>query len=139
MNGSCHCGQLSYQLKEKPLFSGFCHCHACQKRSSAPCVGLFLIQKKNIRFNGESDSRSGLGGSGKEMINHRCKSCGDAIYSDLKVLDDVVVCLSGTLNDQADFEPEGHLWVSKRNPRFEINDNLEQQAGPPMQMMPFLA
>ena len=139
MNGSCRCGQLSYQLKNKPLFSGFCHCHACQKRSSAPCVSLFLIQKENISISGKSSAHSSLGGSGNEMLDHRCTHCGDAVYCDLKVLDDVVVCLAGTLNDPDDFEPEGHLWVSSRNPRFEINDDLEQQAGPPMQMMPYLA
>ncbi|NHO88368.1 GFA family protein [Pseudoteredinibacter isoporae] len=121
------------------MYSGYCHCHACQKRNSSPCVSLFLIQKKEIDFSGKTSCFSIIGGSGKEMIEHRCQDCGDAIYSDLKVLDDVIVCLASTLEKPEDFKPEGHLWVSSRDPRFEINDDLEQQAGPPMQMMPYLA
>ncbi|GAA6152440.1 GFA family protein [Pseudoteredinibacter isoporae] len=139
MHGACRCGQISYQVRNKPLYSGYCHCHACQKRNSAPCVSVFLIQKKDIDFHGKTDSFRSLGGSGKEMTEHRCHDCGDAIYSDLSVLDNVIVCLAATLNNPNDFEPEGHLWVSSRDPRFEIKDNLEQQAGPPKQMMPYLA
>ncbi|WP_299981582.1 GFA family protein [uncultured Pseudoteredinibacter sp.] len=139
MRGACRCGQVNYQVKSQPLYSGYCHCHACQKRNSAPCVSLFLIQKSQIDISGNTATYHGKGGSGKDLIEHRCDSCGDALYSDITVLDNVIVCLASTLDDPADFKPEGHLWVSSRDPRFDINDDLEQQAGPPMQMMPYLA
>lgn len=139
MRGACRCGQVSYQLKDQPIYSGYCHCHACQKRNSAPCVSVFLIQQKNTDIRGKTACFRSLGGSGKEMIEHRCEDCGDAIYSELTVLDKVIVFLASTLSNPEDFKPEGHLWVSSRDPRFEIRDDLEQQAGPPMQMMPYLA
>lgn len=139
MRGACRCGQLSYQVNTQPLYMGYCHCKACQKRNSAPCVGLFLIEKKDITIDGQSDSYKSVGGSGVPMIEHRCRDCGNAIYSDLKVLKDVLVFLSSSLEDSQDFQAEGHLWVSSKDPRFDIVDDLPQQSGPPLQMLPFLA
>lgn len=139
MRGACRCGQLNYSVEAKPLYMGYCHCKACQKRNSAPCVGLFLAEKKDVVIEGSSLSYKASGGSGAPIIEHRCETCGDAVYCDLKVLDGVIVFLASTLEQPKDFVPEGHLWVSSRDPRFTIEDDLDQQSGPPLQVMPYLA
>ena len=138
MKGQCWCGQLRYTLNEDPVFSCYCHCHACQRMSGGPCVGFVMARKGALDVEGESASFQSTGGSGRPILQHHCTRCSAAVYYEPQVLDRVVAITASTLNNVEDFQPEAHIWVSSQNPRFEIQDGLPQKQGPPRELAAFV-
>ncbi|MGY0219999.1 GFA family protein [Endozoicomonadaceae bacterium StTr2] len=139
MKGQCRCGQVTYETSRDPVFSGYCHCHACQKRSSAPCTGFVMVPWEGSTLSGETRTYHDLGGSGQPVVEHSCINCGSLVLMELKVLDNIVAIMASTLEQSDDFIPESHVWLSSQNKRFEIQDDLLKQQGPPKQMAPYLA
>ncbi|WP_408635836.1 GFA family protein [Parendozoicomonas callyspongiae] len=139
MSGSCRCDQLQFTISGKPVLSGFCHCHACQKRTSGPCAGFLMVKKEQLDITGQSQQFKDTGGSGKPMIEHHCSICGTTVFTELKVLQDILAIPASTLNNPSQFSPETHVWVSSLNLHFAISDNLSQEPGPPRAVLKYLA
>ena len=138
MKGQCRCGQLNYKLNSDPVYALYCHCHACQGRSSAPCVGFVMVRQQELEVSGQSQSYREAGGSGAPIVQHRCSDCGTVVHSDLMVLDGIVALSSATLENPADFQPQSHCWVSSQHADFSINDELPQEQGPPKALFQFI-
>ncbi len=139
INASCLCGQLSIEISEKPVFSCYCHCHACQRRSSAPCMGFIMVKQDSCSVSGDAHTFNDQGGSGRSIVQHRCTDCGSNVFSELTILDRILAIPSASLESQEDFQPESHIWVSSKDPRFEIKDDLLQQPGIPQSLLAFVA
>ncbi|WP_281646326.1 GFA family protein [Parendozoicomonas sp. Alg238-R29] len=139
IKGSCRCGQLKYQITDSPVLSGFCHCYACQKRTNAPCAAFAMVKKNTFNPVGSSLTYKDKGGSGAPLLEHRCSECGTIVYTELKVLDGIYAVSATTYTDSSQFDPSIHVWVSSQDKRFQINDNLHQEAGPPKALFKFIA
>lgn len=135
----CLCGQLTVSVEQAPVFSCYCHCHACQARSSAPCTGFVMVKQSATNIRGKLQTYNDQGGSGQPIVQHRCTDCGSTVFSELKVLEDIIAIPSARLVDASFFQPEAHVWVSSKDPRFEITDDVTQQAGPPKALFPYIA
>ena len=138
MKGQCRCGQLSYEVSAEPAYALYCHCHACQSRTSAPCVGFVMVKQQDLKVIGESQAYKDQGGSGAPIIQHRCSDCGCVVHSDLMVLDGIVAIGAATLDDPSDFKPQSHCWVSSQHPEFTINNDLPQEQGPPKALFQYI-
>ena len=97
-----------------------------------------MIQKKDFVKAGVSRTFEDTGGSGRPIIEHQCTECGSTVYSELKVLKDIIAVPASTLENPSLFTPETHVWISSRNHHFEISDNLPQEQGPPKSMLQYL-
>jgi hypothetical protein len=139
INASCSCGQLTITAREAPVYSCYCHCNACQARSSAPCMGFVMVKQDACSVSGEEKTFKDQGGSGQPIVQHFCTGCGGSVFSELKVLNNILAIPSARLQNPDDFQPESHIWVSSKDLRFEIQDDLLQQPGPPLSLLEFVA
>ena len=81
IEGSCHCGKISYEADIDPDNVILCHCTDCQTMSGAPYrVNVpVLIEKFTLR--GEPKRYVKIGSSGTESTTTFCGTCGSPIYS----------------------------------------------------------
>lgn len=47
IRGSCYCGKIKFQLKEKPLMMGSCHCSRCRKAAGSVFV---FVNRENLEW-----------------------------------------------------------------------------------------
>ncbi len=82
VDGSCHCGRITYEAEINPDHVVICHCSDCQTFSSAPYrVSVFGVPSENFRLQGTPKIYPKTGGSGLTVLVAFCGDCGSALYS----------------------------------------------------------
>jgi hypothetical protein len=82
VDGSCHCGSITYEAEINPDQVVICHCTDCQTFSSAPYrVSVFGVPSGNVRIEGSPKTYIKTGGSGRQVLVAFCGDCGTALYS----------------------------------------------------------
>ena len=82
VDGSCHCGNITYDAEINPDRVVICHCTDCQTFSSAPYrVSVIRVRWENFRLHGAPKIYSKTGGSGRKILVAFCGDCGSALYS----------------------------------------------------------
>ena len=47
--GGCYCGTIRYEITERPLWSGHCHCRSCQKALGGAFVTWAKVASSDFR------------------------------------------------------------------------------------------
>ena len=82
VDGTCHCGKVTYQAEINPSHVVICHCTDCQTFSSAPYrVSVVNVRPEDFRLNGAPKIYIKTGGSGRKIQVAFCGDCGSALYS----------------------------------------------------------
>ena len=82
VDGSCHCGSVTYEAEINPDHVVICHCTDCQTFSSAPYrVSVFGVPSESFRLEGAPKTYVKTGGSGRKVLVAFCGDCGSALYS----------------------------------------------------------
>ena len=82
VDGSCHCGNITYEAEINPDRVVICHCTDCQTFSSAPYrVSVVRVRLVDFRLRGAPKIYSKTGGSGRKILVAFCGDCGSALYS----------------------------------------------------------
>jgi hypothetical protein len=82
VDGSCHCGSVTYEAEINPDQVVICHCTDCQTFSSAPYrVSVFGVPSENFRIEGSPKTYIKTGGSSRKVLVAFCGDCGTALYS----------------------------------------------------------
>src|SRR5262249_11315839 len=82
VDGSCHCGSVTYDAEINPDRVVICHCTDCQTFSSAPYrVSVVGVRSEDLRVRGAPKIYIKTGGSGKKVMVAFCGDCGSALYS----------------------------------------------------------
>lgn len=82
VDGSCHCGNITYDAEIDPARVVICHCTDCQTFSSAPYrVSVVGVRLAEFKLRGTPKTYSKTGGSGRKVLVKFCGDCGSALYS----------------------------------------------------------
>ena len=83
IDGSCHCGRVTYDAEIDPAHVIICHCADCQTFSSAPYrVSVFGVAQDEFRLlTGNPKTYIKTGRSGRRISVAFCGDCGSALYS----------------------------------------------------------
>jgi hypothetical protein len=126
IRGSCLCGEVRYALESVPQFINHCHCSMCRKVHGAAFGSFLHADGQGFRWiTGEVLVTRYASSPGNERAF--CSRCG----SNVPVLEDEgshVIIPAGTLDDDPQVRPVGHLHTSSKAPWFEITDALPQFA-----------
>lgn len=133
--GGCMCGQLTYTINALPMFSLYCHCSACQKRSGAAFLPVMFVPENAFKIRGETETHTRTGGSGFKLVAHRCPNCGQGVFNEVGVLSGGVSVSPNTLEDHSLFQPYCHIHTENMPEWLSIDDDLPQYKGPP-EMLP---
>ncbi len=118
--GGCLCGAVRYEVRNKPMRTGVCHCTACQKRTgSAFGIGVYFKQEdveivrgtlKSYEFRSDE--------SGRWLKNQFCLECGTTVTWTLELLPGARAVAGGTLDDPNWLKVERHGWMRSAHPWF---------------------
>ena len=129
--GACSCGAISYTITAPPMFSLYCHCSACQKRTGAAFLPVMFVPEAAFQLTGETETHTRTGGSGHALVAHRCKACGQGVFNEVGVLAGGVSVAPHTLEDRSLFQPYCHIHTENTPEWLSIDDGLPQYKGPP--------
>ena len=122
IEGSCQCGQVTYQLREAPTMVLACHCTECQKLSTSPFSVTAIISTGAIKFSGELKEWSRASDSGNTSSAKFCPNCGNRVYH-FNPDDQATIKLKlkpVNIADAGLFEPTAHIWTSEKLPWYDI-------------------
>jgi hypothetical protein len=81
IDGSCHCGRISYEAEINPDYVIICHCTDCQTISGSPYRVTVPAKAENFKLRGQPKTYVKTADSGNKRVLAFCADCGSAIYS----------------------------------------------------------
>jgi hypothetical protein len=106
IDGSCHCGRISYEAQVNPDYAVICHCSDCQAMSGAPYRASIPVKREHFALRGEPKTYVKTADSGTKRVLAFCGDCGSALYS-TSVDDQLVFNLRlGAVKQRAQLAPK---------------------------------
>lgn len=124
MLGGCACGKVRYEVTEKPMFMGNCHCRSCQKSTGAAYLPIVGVNKNAFHLTGEVKQFATQGQSGKNVNRHFCPNCGSLVFGQPEILSDFISISASTLDDPSQFTPQLNMWVEAAQPWDHIDETI---------------
>ena len=82
INGSCHCGKISYRAEINPDEAYLCHCTDCQAISGSPFRWAVAVPKEDYKLlSGQPKTYIKISDSGDESHQVFCPDCASPLYS----------------------------------------------------------
>ena len=125
IKGGCKCGQVRFELSEPPIVGMICHCGGCFKRTG-PYGGGMFARTDTLTITGEIIEGHDVGGTGMAIHTWHCAECKSAVGCRAEAVPMLRIIMAQALDDQADFVPRFHNWVSGKPSWVTIADDLPQ-------------
>lgn len=81
VDGTCHCGGISFTAEVDPSRVVVCHCTDCQVLSGSPFRVVVTAPIESVHFNGEPKQYIKLSESGSRRVQAFCPECATPLYS----------------------------------------------------------
>jgi len=134
IDGSCHCGKISYEAEINPDKVILCHCTDCQTISGAPYRANVPVAPDRVKLRGQPKTYLKTADSGNKLVLTFCPDCGSALYS-ARMDNPVVLNLRlGAVRQRAQLIPKAQFWCRSAMPwAMDISDipQTSGQAPPP--------
>ncbi len=130
--GGCQCGEIRYQIHDRPLTFYICHCRECQKQS-ASAFGLSLtVPRAAVEIvQGQPKTWTRTSDSDRTVICSFCPNCGTRLFHDRSYNRETINIKAGTLDDPNCLRPVGNIWTQSAQPWVVISDELLNYSGQP--------
>ena len=109
IDGSCHCGSISFTAEIDPMGVTICHCADCQILSGAPFRTVVVAPIGQFKLTGEP-KRYTLVQSGKPMAQAFCPDCGTPLFAAAPESPTFVVIRVGCVTQRAQLRPYAQIW-----------------------------
>ena len=121
--GRCLCGAVTYECSGEPLWAAYCHCKSCRLNTASPVTAYFGMANGKWRWTGETPANYK---SRPDVCRYFCKNCGTPIAYESEKFRDEIHFYTAALEDDAGFEPRGHVHFSEHLSWFDTNDTLKR-------------
>ena len=116
IDGSCHCGQFSFEADIDPEKVGLCHCTDCQTLTGSAFTAYVPVAKAAIRMRGEPRIYVKTAESGNRRAQAFCPDCGTRLYASAEKDPQVFNLRLGTVRQRAQLKPRMQVWCSSALP-----------------------
>lgn len=116
LTGGCMCGAVRYEISERPLFGGLCHCDRCRPQSGSAFSTVIFIKRSSFVIDGETHVFDDVGSSGQHVGRRSCARCGSPLTTEPDSVPDLMMVKAGTIDDNEWFQPIMELFVTRRRP-----------------------
>jgi hypothetical protein len=116
IDGSCHCGKITYEAAIDPDYVIICHCTDCQAVSGAPYRANVPVLAEKFKLRGEPKTYVKTAASGNEMTLAFCGECGSALYSTKKGDQAIFNLRLGAVKQRAELTPKAQYWCGSAMP-----------------------
>jgi hypothetical protein len=127
VEGSCHCGQITFAADIDPKGVRICHCTDCQTLSgSAYRVNVQTPAASFVLLSGEPKIYIKTAESGNKRVHAFCPNCGTPIYAAAPHNTQTYALRVGTLKRRAELQPGRQIWFRSALPWATDIRDLEQ-------------
>lgn len=133
IDGSCHCGAVSFTAEIDPARVTMCHCTDCQVLSGAPFRSNVMVPMEQFRLSGQAKTYVKIAQSGNRRAQVFCPECGTPIYSAAAENPTAVVIRMGCVTQKAQLAPALQTWHRSALPwlgRIESIPSVPQALAP---------
>ena len=121
LTGGCICGQVKYQIIDKPLFTQACHCKDCKVLTGSSYVVNSSILENTLIVEGEVSSTELKAGSGASYKTYFCTKCGTYVYADYDSAVGRLTVRTKTLDNSEKFPPQVHIFTKDKDPWLNLS------------------
>ena len=116
IDGSCHCGRLTFEADIDPDKVGVCHCTDCQTLSGSAFTAFVPVTKESFRLRGEPRIYVKTADSGNRRAQAFCPDCGTRLYASAEKDPQLFNLRLGTVRQRAALAPKAQLWCRSALP-----------------------
>jgi hypothetical protein len=110
VDGSCHCGFITYEADIDPADVGLCHCTDCQQLTGSAYTTFVFTQAFRL-LSGTPKIYVKTGSSGAKRAQAFCPECGSRIYASAAVPQPPRYNLRvGTIRQRRELRPHKQMW-----------------------------
>lgn len=118
--GGCSCGQVRYQLLDRPIRVHCCHCVDCQRHTGSAFVINAIIESAAIKvLRGKPQPVPVKRAFGPHDI-YRCPKCKVAVWSDYGHRPQIRFVRVGTLDNPSAIRPDIHIYTETKVPWLKL-------------------
>jgi hypothetical protein len=129
-NGSCLCGQVSFEIEGDFDRFFLCHCEYCRKDTgSAHAANLFSTSAKLKWLSGEEKITT-YNLPSTRHVKSFCSICGSALPI-IQMEGKLLVVPAGSLNEKLSIKPDAHIFISSKADWDENLESIPMLAGSP--------
>jgi hypothetical protein len=110
IDGSCHCGNITYTAEVDPDKVGICHCTDCQTLSGSAFRVSVPATKEAFSLRGKPKIYVKTAESGAKRAQAFCAECGTAIYATSATDPQVFNIRVGTARQRTELRPKTQGW-----------------------------
>ena len=82
IDGSCHCGEITFEAELDLDRVGICHCTDCQQLSASAFRTIAVVEGETFKLlRGRPREYVKIGDSGNRRIQAFCQNCGSGLYA----------------------------------------------------------
>ena len=130
LQGSCLCGDITYEITGPLKGTLNCHCIMCRKAHGSAFRTRASIKTDDFRFLEGEHQLTYFESSPGERRSF-CKRCGSVIITRFDHSPKYLGFALGTLDTDPEVKIEQHVFTEYKAPWFEITDDLPQSKGLP--------
>ena len=111
-NGRCSCGEIEFEFAGDPMNAVFCYCTDCQRDTGSDKWFGLWVAIENLEFTqGEPQTFTRHGASGKPVYKKFCGSCGTTLCSEITAGGFYTVAAS-VLDQKNEFSPRMAIFTA---------------------------
>ncbi len=118
IDGTCHCGEITFEAATEPESAAICHCTDCQTMSGTAFRTVVTASPGSLRLvSGQPKTYVKTAESGNRRAMVFCATCGTQLWS-CNAGDDPgrTNIRAGTLRQRAELPPRRHIWARSAQP-----------------------
>jgi len=116
IDGSCHCGLISFTATIDPGRVTLCHCTDCQVLSGAPFRAVVVAPIETFVLHGEPKRYIKTAQSGNRRAQVFCPECGTPLYATAPENPTSVNIRLGCVTQRAQLKPTVQIWQRSELP-----------------------
>jgi hypothetical protein len=120
LTGGCSCGQVRYELLDKPIRVHCCHCTDCQRHTGSAFVLNALIEASAVSLKSGKLQRVPVPRAFAPHDIYRCPKCKVALWSDYGRRPQIRFVRVGTLDRPSALRPDIHIYTETKVPWLEL-------------------
>ena len=111
IDGSCHCGFITYEAEIDPQKAAICHCTDCRTLSGTAFRTVVPVEEAKFRIlSGQPKRYVKTAESGNKRVQMFCPECGTPICSTAVEFGQHVSLRIGTVRQRDELPPKRQIW-----------------------------
>lgn len=112
--GSCLCGNVSFEIVGEAIRFRHCHCQRCRKSTGTGHASNLLVQADGINWVSGEDNRSDYTvPESQHFTRHFCSTCGSPLPSEISSMGSVLIP-AGLLDTDPVMQPQSRIFQGSR-------------------------